>query len=133
MAIAQSGLEKNQGLQAVKGGRGLVFFGGRNERRLRISKRRVEGVLEVDRHNVKKDWSAFDFVLCSVAHNRERFSNGGVQTGALDRWHEMQLEDNRPEHSEVNRGEEPVGAEKKFGEIWGKPRRNAVSSMGKEG
>lgn len=31
----------------------------------------------------------------------------------------------------MNRGEEPDGAEKKFGEIWGKPRRNAVSSMGK--
>lgn len=95
MAIAQSGLEKNQGLQAVKGGRGFVFFVRRNERWLRISKRRVEGVWEVGRHKVKKDWSAFNFVLCSVAHNRKSFSNGGVQTGALDRWHEMQLEDNR--------------------------------------
>lgn len=97
MAIVQSGLEKNQGLQAVKGGHGFVFFGRRNERWLRISKHRTEGVWEVGRHEIKKDWSTFNFVLCSGAHNRKSFSNGGVQTGALDRWYEVQIEDNRPQ------------------------------------
>lgn len=70
MAITQSGLERNQGLQAVKSGHGFVFvFWLRNQMWLRISKCRVGGDWEVGKWKIKKGWSILDIILCSVEDN----------------------------------------------------------------
>lgn len=72
---------------------GFVFFGGRNQRWLRISKHRVEGDWEVGRGEIEKDWSELDFVLCSAEDSQRLFSNGEVQTEGVDRWFERELEE----------------------------------------